>query len=243
MFSARHAGLRVAKTRIYARVDRDRQCVVYSMHLASAEDVAMILPVPVVAASPESAMTFVDLSGYPTLFDDLAAYFAPPMQGFGPPSRRLAPEQAATLVVHEVGVFVASFVPTLADFARLDPRFQLPEAVWSQLPQYADWGFAVFQLARGDAKVHPMAFHFPTRDPSRVFFPTMHVHDGQVHERAAFDHELYWQGPQVGHITDQTSFGPLSPVSGQRSQGLLLQDVARRRVMRGEFANTDVWIG
>ena len=38
-----------------------------------------------------------------------------------------------------------------------------------------------------------MAFSFPRRDPGQLFFPTLHVHDGQVHETAAFDHTLYCQ--------------------------------------------------
>ena len=232
----------VARTRIYARVERDRQHLAYAMQLASSEDVAMILPVPVIARAPEDAMTFVDLSSYPTLFDELSALFPAPQPAFAR-NRPLAGEHVAKLVVHEVGAFEASFVPTLADFARLDPRFRLPDAVWAQLPQHADWGFAVFQLRRGDAKVHPMAFHFPTRDPSRVFFPTVHVHDGAVHERAHFDHELYWQGPQAPHPTDSTSPARVPPHMVARSTGLLLPTLVGRRVMRGEHANTDTWIG
>lgn len=239
IFSARRSGLTVAKTRIYARVERERQHLAYAMQLATSEDVAMILPVPVVAGSAEDAMTFVDLSAYPSLFDELSALFPAPAPAFGPPQARELP---AKLVVHEVGAFEASFVPSIADLARLDPRFRLPDAVWAQLPQYADWGFAVFQLRRGDAKVHPMAFHFPTRAPSRVFFPTVHVHDGAVHDRAHFDHELYWQGPQPGHLTDSTSPSSVAPSAIERSASMLLPTLVRRRVMRGEHTNADVWI-
>lgn len=52
----------------------------------------------------------------------------------------------------------------------------------------------VFKLAKGkDQEVHPMAFRFPTRMPETLFFPTVHVHDGEYHETAAFDHTLYCQ--------------------------------------------------
>lgn len=240
LFSGRQRALRVAKTRIFARVDGERQCLVYSMHLASSEDVAMILPVPVAVGAGEDAMTFVDLSSYPTMFDDLAAFFAPPAPAFAAPQPRA--KTPAKLVVHEVGAFVASFVPRLADFSRLDPRFRLPDTVWAQLPGYADWGFAVLQLARGDAKVHPMAFHYPTRDRARLYFPTTHVHDGAVHPQADFDHELYWQGPQEGHLTDVRSNVPLGATLAERSKGLAVNDFARRRVMQGPHANADVWI-
>lgn len=243
IFSGERTDLRVAGTRIYGRLDGDRQCLIYAMQLASREDVAMILPVPVVAGAPDDAMQFVDLSEHATLFDDLAMLFAPPPSAFGPPQRGPAPlDLSARLVVHEVGAFVASFVPRLADFSRLDPRFRLPDAVWAALPQYADWGFAVFQLAKGDAKLHPMAFHFPTRAPSRVFFPTVHVHDGSVRDLAAFDHELYWQGAPEGHPTDGVSLVPVSASMAERSKGLLVAASARRRVMRGHHENADVWI-
>jgi hypothetical protein len=38
-----------------------------------------------------------------------------------------------------------------------------------------------------------MAFSFRTRDPSTLFFPTVHVHDGRFHEEAEFDHIFYTQ--------------------------------------------------
>jgi hypothetical protein len=187
-------------------------------------------------------MSFVDLSSYPKLFDELAALFAPPPARYAPQSLSFAPELSAdTLVVHEVGAFVASFVPRLVDFARLDPRFRLPETVWSALPQYSDWGFAVFQLAKGNTKVHPMAFHFPTRAPSRLFFPTVHVHDGSVHTHAEFDHELYFQSSSA-HITDAESHTPASTLMAERSQGLVQNGLVRRRVMRGNYENIDVWV-
>ena len=133
-----------------------------------------------------------------------------------------------TLEVHNVGDYEASFVPTIADFSRLDARFKLPDKTWSQIPEYADYGFAVFKLnqsvmqpatgfqmprlpersnpsmrrtmsQRGpvsnqeDHEFHPMAFSFPTRMPDAVFFPTVHIHDGEVHESEEFDHTLYLQ--------------------------------------------------
>lgn len=32
-----------------------------------------------------------------------------------------------------------------------------------------------------------------TRSPDKLFFPTIHIHDGQVHDAADFDHYLYYQ--------------------------------------------------
>ena len=79
-------------------------------------------------------------------------------------------------------------MPTVKDFARLDERFKLPPSTWDDLPGYKDYGFAVFKLKKGEQKVHPMAFEFPRGDTRKLFFPTVHIHDGKVHQTAGFDH-------------------------------------------------------
>lgn len=208
----------VSATRIFARrVDAEHQALVYSMRVAIDEPLAMVLPLPVVPGSGDDAVTFIDLSAYPTFFADVDAAFPS-----GTPSRfgGLAPASRSRgttpLVVHSVGDFVASYVPSHADFTRLDPRFRIPDGVFDAHPDYADYGFAVFQLAPhavqpapkrrwfrrapppadpgGEHGVHPMAFTFPSRRPGALFFPTLHVHDGaDVPREAEFDHELYCQ--------------------------------------------------
>ena len=76
--------------------------------------------------------------------------------------------RGADVAGHRVGAYDASFVPTASDFARLDPRFRLPDAVRGRVPAYADYGFAVFKLRKGEAEVHPLARRAGTeaRDPS-----------------------------------------------------------------------------
>lgn len=134
----------VADTQIFARASGDEQILVYSMSILANHEVAMILPLPVPPQSPEDAVRFINLESYPTFFRDLDALFERVMLGGNP---RNAPAPAGPrLVVHNVGKFEASFVPTIADFARLDPRFRLPATLWQELPQYSDWGFAVFKL-------------------------------------------------------------------------------------------------
>ena len=199
----------VARTKILASaLDGGRQALVYAMDVALGEELAMVLPVPVSPKSADDALSFVDLSGYASFFDDLERAFPPPLMaasrskgfGFG------APQSAPTLVVHEVGDFEASFVPTRAEFARLDARFRLPEQLWASLHRYDDWGFAVFKLRpkRGlfglstkTQSVHPMAFVYPSREPDALYFPTVHVHSGALHNTAHFDHHLYAQARGV----------------------------------------------
>ncbi len=226
------------ETRIFARVEGNTQSLAYQMRVDTSSDVAMILPVPVVPGSGEHTLTFVDLSGYDTLFEDLASLFpAPALLESWSLSADIPRALTPKLVVHSVGSFEASYVPTRADFSRLDRRFRLPEAVWDALPRYADWGFAVFKLKKGRAKrIHPMAFRFPTRDPARIFFPTVHIHNGELHPVATFEHELYFQPPILG-IDDDLSSAPA------RACGLVDVDSnVGKRVLVGMRDNQDTWI-
>ena len=104
-----------------------------------------------VVSIADSRFLFCDNNISDAAFDDLKKAF--PMSMMQPASRGgfglLAVVAAPPpLRVHDVGLFEASFVPTLADFERLDPRFRLSPGVWEQLPQYRDWGFAVFKLKK-----------------------------------------------------------------------------------------------
>ncbi|HVV84926.1 MAG TPA: hypothetical protein VHE35_17800 [Kofleriaceae bacterium] len=246
-----------------------RQRLAYAMSFAAAEELAMVLPLPVVVGAGEADVRFVDLSGYRTFFADLEAGFPlvmlPAAKG-GLPLRGGFPAQPR-LQVYEVGDFEASFVPTPADFARLDPRFRLPEQVLTDLTSYRDWGFAVVQLRRSmrglwgwlkrkKQTMQPLALEFPTRDAERLFFPTLHVHDGEVHAQAAFDHTLYWQLP-AGAPPPRSTTGPLlalgtpvdtSPPAGgfidlARARDLVDGDApCHRRVLHGLLPNQDTWI-
>lgn len=185
----------VANTNIFARpAKKGRQFLVYSMVLAAQEDLAMILPIPVPKQTAEDAVRFINLEKYPKFFEDLRAGF-PLRQSLDRDLKAGGSKQAgkAPLPVIEVGSFVASFVPGIKDFDRLDEQFRLPGGVWENLPQYKDFGFAVFKLKKGKKQIHPMAFEFPLANPQQLFFPTVHIHDGKVHDRASFDHALYCQ--------------------------------------------------
>ncbi len=235
----------VSGTQIFAHgLPKGRQVLVYSMTLASVSDVAMILPIPTPRGAKDNALKFVDLSGYPTFFEDLASLFPPPaamgsldlgLKGSAPP-----------LVVQKVGAFDASFVPSPSDFVRLDARFRLPDAALAAMTSYADWGFAVFKLGarRTATPFHPMAFTFPRRDPSKLFFPTVHVHDGVVHPTANFAHWLYAQlrsAAPTGWAQVQTPAA--TRVDMARARGLVDGDVGIATVgLWGTRPNVDVVI-
>lgn len=184
----------VSKTRIFARATDDgRQYLVYSMNLDTKADVAMVLPIPIYAGTMEKEVKFIDLKDHPEFFESVASAWPPPEWATASAPLASGAAGASTLIVQQVGAFEASFVPTVGDFSRLDERFRLPTGIWDKLPQYRGYGFVVFKLKAGNAAIHPMAFSFPRFDATSLFFPTVHIHDGSVHERAHFDHELYLQ--------------------------------------------------
>jgi hypothetical protein len=51
-----------------------------------------------------------------------------------------------------------------------------------------------------------MAFEFITAMQGRLFFPTVHIHDGTIQKKADFDHVLYSQAaaPFSGDLTGWT---------------------------------------
>lgn len=236
----------VSATNIFARmIAPGIQALAYGMNLETEQEVAMVLPLPVMPGAGEDAVKFVDLAAHPKMFEKLAQLFDVP-----PPQSRSMGGVAAlsfqpTLVVHKIGSFIASYVPTRADFTRLDPRFRLPEVLFDAVPHYHDYGFAVFQLAPGKVTVHPMAMTFPTRDATQLFFPTVHVHDGRFKAKASFDHALYFQTPRrteagfqefegdsVGWLTPTESFADL----------VVPKQAMVRRTLRGSLPNTDTWV-
>ncbi len=236
----------VTNTRIFARAMEDgMQFIAYAMNLDTPQDVAMILPIPVKAGSKEDQVKFVNFEKYPMLFDDLAKGF--PAEAGGRafskgPMPMAAPE--ATLKVQSVGSFEASFVPSPKDFTRLDARFRLPDGAWEKLPQYRDYGFAVFKLKQGNHSVHPLAFLFPSRHPERLFFPTVHIHDGEVHEKEKFDHTLYFQTKQTGLRAlagcDESDYAAVAFVKCGFTRGLVDAGLHVRRIqLNGELKNED----
>jgi hypothetical protein len=193
---------RVASTSILSRLDKDRQFIAYGMQLSASKELAMILPIPVVPGCPEDSVEFISLEEYKTLFSDLHSWLNPQPKGGGRSKSPAARGSTSpSLIVHSVGAFDASFVPSIADFSRLDPRFCIDAQIWNAWPQYADYGFAVFKFKAGDSQqIHPMAFSFTTRDPSQAFFPTLHIHGNEATPHGHFDHDLYLQSPNRSSV-------------------------------------------
>ena len=249
----------VNNTQIFARLTgKGSQYLAYQMQYNSKEENAMILPIPVRSPSDETQVRFIDLQEYEFFFADLARGFP-----FIPPSFNLTCSQTKSacdslaLKVHNVGNYIASFVPTIDDFDRLDARFTLPKETWQKVPQYSSFGFAVFQLASGALEPHPMAFEFESNADS-IFFPTMHIHDGEVHETEGFDHVLYMQHAGLdskvnGYVNSDVADRATGYVRSKKianefcnissAQGMVEpQLLVHRHIIRGNQPNRDVEI-
>jgi len=249
--------LSVTDTKIFGRLTSPGvQVLAYEMMYESAEPNAMILPLPTDTSAGESAVRFISLENYKHFFSQLERGFPRvPRMSIGCSESKLTTASRGAIEVHEVGDYVASFVPSLADFDRLDPRFVIPKETWNLVPQYKDYGFAVFQLKQLVGTPHPMAFEFASRWKDRVFFPTVHIHDGEVHPVEAFDHMLYMQhaqfdsvvsgyidsdvpDPSTGFVRSKQLAGDFANVA--KSSGLIASDLLmHRKEMRGLLANRD----
>lgn len=227
----------VSKTSIFARRDGRVQLLAYGMSMSSSKDVAMILPIPV-AGWPPGDVEFISLEGYPEFFKDMASPWAT-MADDEPRSF----SKSVALKVHKVGCFEASFVPTIRDFDRLDERFRLPQ-VAAELPCYREYGFVVFKLRSGQHEVHPMAFRFDSSLPERVFFPTVHVHDGgRMPEMATFDHALYAQGISSAAMWESSPYRANEHMNVPKSKDIIdPNQMCLRRVISGTAKNEDIFV-
>jgi hypothetical protein len=63
-----------------------------------------------------------------------------------------------------------------------------------------------------------MALSFPVREGGKLFFPTVHIHDGKVHPTERFDHTLYaqWDGPTGGTLQAIYALVAMAEVTAKR---------------------------
>jgi hypothetical protein len=91
-----------------------------------------------------------------------------------------------------------------------------------------------------------MAFEFPRKDAKRLFFPTVHIHDGKVHERAEFDHALFCQRSLFDEAVlfkwEESPQPAGMFVKIDKAQGLLdKDDHVYLQKLKGLLKNEDTW--
>jgi MYXO-CTERM domain-containing protein len=226
---------KVYGTKIFARFSAPgKQMLAYQMRYESQALTAMILPLPTklekTGKASETAVRFLNLKECGDFFEKLHSAFPEPERfslSRGKSASLPAVEAAAVLEVHEVGDFIASFIPSVDDFTRVDARFAISKQVWAAIPEYKDYGFAVFQLKDLKGSPHPIAFEFDTRTTASLFFPTVHIHDGAVHKSEAFEHMLYAQDASF----DGAMGSYAGPSSIDRGTGLVRSKTLASSVM------------
>lgn len=186
----------VSNTKIFvAPYDDDhRQIIVYSNEVDThVRNNTMILPVP----NPQS-VELLDFSHYPQFFSDCAASF----RDMGSRSFALANSLSRSapsdpLPVFNVGSYIATIVPSVSEFRRLDTNhFTINDEVSAMLSRQYDptFGFIVCKLRIGSHRYHPFAYTHYIHDSHHVFVPTYHYHPHGGGHRADWDHRIYGFG-------------------------------------------------
>jgi len=244
IFSARVN--QVTDTEIFVRVNAaGEQYTVYQNKFDTDTENAMIIPIPE-ATVGEMGVEFINLEKYADFFKDIRESFPKSLSKGLRRSETFGLCLHDAIEVHQVGSFEASYVPSQDDFERLDERFRLDSSAWEKLPEYQDYGFIVFKFKPGNQKPHPMAFKFKSAIPDYAYFPTVHVHDGKVHEREGFDHTLYLQHEGNKSPPDNwnsnTEKGAKAHLKKYRSLEILadFSNLIYKRRIVGTYANTDI---
>jgi hypothetical protein len=92
-----------------------------------------------------------------------------------------------------------------------------------------------------------MAFEFPRANSRAVFFPTVHIHDGEVHEAADFDHELYIQpagaDDRLPRGWEESPMPAADFVNVEKAKGLVDGELhVYRRRLAGRLKNQDLLV-
>ena len=92
-----------------------------------------------------------------------------------------------------------------------------------------------------------MAFEFPRADAAKLFSPTVHIHDGTVHDEARFDHQLYCQIPEGASLNGVQGWRESHQLAGEfievaKTKGLV--DAGAHCYLKSIFGlqpNGDIW--
>lgn len=234
--------------------DESSQFLVYSNEVTTPSDNnLMILPVP----NPDS-VAFVNLKQYPKFFDHCEDQFEriPEMSPYASlsHSRSLsASYDSAPLPVHHVGSYLASIVPSIQDFERLNQEyFDIPDDLERLLGrQYnSEFGFIVCRLKKGNHTYHPFAYMHQKHSCGLLFLPTLHYHPhdrrGMKHIEADWDHLIYTVGTDYDSTSlDGYRYSPKGTIQYEKLPSEIRwtakNRMCRRRIY-GEKKNEDVWL-
>ena len=176
--------VKVTSTKIWVSPNNTgtRQLTIYSNNVDTHKKNAMILPVPTTDAD---SIRFIDFSFYQRFFNDCQSCFRSTKPLLYSSSQTLGISlsnnrfKRSTLIVHDVGSYKASIVPSLADFDRLDKSvFRVTGDLGNMLQRTYSSGFSfiVCQLEKGAINYHPFAYTHTLAQNGKLFVPTKHWH-------------------------------------------------------------------
>jgi hypothetical protein len=222
----------VSNTRIFARPENGQEFLAYQFDFAADGPIALTMPLPTPPGTTADAVKFTDLSGYPEFFVDMEKGF-PYARDVTGANRKM---RAGTPNAYE-----GFFYPTLQDLSGLEEDLRIPDEVWSQLVEYNDFGFAVVKISPDVHPFYPLALQFPMRNPNLLYFPTLHIRNGQAPEEVNFDHDLFCQA-RAGWLRTYdiaSSFMDIDRANGVIDPG----ERVSRMTVQGMHPNSDILVG
>jgi hypothetical protein len=78
----------------------------------------------------------------------------------------------------------------------------------------------------------------------KVYFPTMHIHDGEIHATEMFDHKLYYQ-PEYTKTYNPHLKGWTNAITSYNTYNDVVkaQFPILRKELKGNLMNEDQWVG
>jgi hypothetical protein len=226
----------------------EKQFLVYSMNYRVGEDLAMVLPLPVPVGSKEDAVQFIDLHGYGEFFADLQSGFPVAASDKRRPLSRSMPSHCRQRR--------SRWFRSAASKRRLCRRsktlrasmlgFACRTGFGTSCPPTKSRGLRCSSCARMPARCIRWRLRFLAPIASKLFFPTVHIHDGKVHDTAHFDHSLYCQvGSQYGKTTGWEETPQLASafVKVAATKGIVDGSAhCYRKTILGNQKNQDTWL-
>ena len=112
--------------------------------------------------------------------------------------------------IPKIGGYSVSLIPDTIGLNRVDSNeFIIGEVVLNVLKYKYSKGFS-FLICRFDGsvdniKMHPIGYTHKMIKPGILFTPTLHIHDGVIHDVSNFDHQIFILNckidPKIGNIS------------------------------------------
>lgn len=186
-----------------APATKNRQFTVYANTVAMRDDRGvMVLPFP------RGQCDMIDLTDYPTLFEDLKEVCPVDPMSLGLKSYFSSTNgMRDALEVKQVGSYKASIVPSSVDFGRLrQDLFPIKREVIDFLTKYYPQDMFSFMVCRLDQNktYHPFGYLHQRAPEGALFIPTLHYHDHHGRHSVDWDHRIFCLNTTILNLENPT---------------------------------------